>query len=128
MPKAFLREKPVWLRLLVALLIGIVVTVLLNILWSSNSSARADEGDGSRFAGQRASGSIDLNTGFCEHAKGPGCRNIVDAVTSPDARQAIGNASVSCIAGLVVAGGPLGCAGAALGSALTSIPFDGTWD
>lgn len=120
-----LRNKPLWMRVFVTFLIGVVLTAISMAIAGSASAAPS-----SAFAGKKATATIDQPWGkTCWGSQFPDvCRGFMNGITSPDARQAAGNAGASCIVGAIVAGGPGGCLGAAAGSLVTSVPFDGTWD
>lgn len=127
--KAPLSGRPMWQRVTVAFLLGLLLTVLINVFNVSSASA-APAPRSSDFAGVSAKGTYEepwRRTCYGSMHKSV-CRGFMDAVTSPDARQAIGGAVGGCIVGTMVSGGVGGCIGGAAGSAVGSIPWDGSWD
>lgn len=98
-------------RLGIAFILGIVITLILNAtLWNSSAKAAPTCSSGwTRY--------IDFNCQPMGH----------EINTSKDLRQAAGNTLASCIVGLKF-GGKAGCLAGAVGALVTSIPYDGTWD
>lgn len=126
--KAPLSNRPVWQRVSVAFLLGLLLMVLINIFGIGSASAAPVRS--SDFAGVSAEGKHETRwyrTCYGSMHKNM-CRGFMDSVTSPDARQAIGGAVGGCAVGAVVSGGVLGCLGGAAGSLAGSLPYDGSWD
>lgn len=114
------------LRALAFILLGLGVALLLNqTVWSDPGDPRGAEVT-----------VVDLSSAprDCSYSVGGrwssdnawGC--VWDDYTSPDVRQAVGNAGTACAVAGFAGGGPAGCGWAALGSLLGAIPWDGTWD
>ncbi len=113
------RRNPSRMRLVALLILGIVITAMLNMfVWTGRANAAP----------------TPPYPDYCNDADGWGWVNPIDCGplgheinTSRDLRQAAGNAATACAAGWWF-GGALGCKAGAAGAVLGSIPWDGTWD
>jgi hypothetical protein len=104
-------------RALVFILLGLGIALILNMtVWSGQAKATPV------LASSDCSYSVG---GRWSSDNAWGC--VWEDYTSPDARQLYGNAATACGVGWA-GGGPIGCGWAALGAAVGSIPWDGTWD
>lgn len=109
------RKNPTRLRLAIIFVVCLVGTVLWNVF-----------GPGAQAAQAKEPCTVTSYVAFVGYVTKP-CTEDFDDIIGPDARQALGNTAMACGVGWA-AGGPPGCGWGALGAALGSIPWDGTWD
>jgi len=115
-------------RRVVTAIVFIIFGVMIGIVM--NQTVWSNPGDPTGSAVTVVDISADRNCSFSVQGRWSsdnawGC--YWDDLTSPDARQMVGNAATAC--GVAWwAGGPVGCGWAAVGGIVSAIPWDGTWD
>lgn len=120
-----LGKKPLWVRFSVGAIAGAVILILVSVFCGGTASAAPS----SAFAGKKVTATIEEPwKKMCWGSAHPQvCKDVMDAVSSPDARQMAGTSLGGCIVGAIISGPP-GCMGGVASAVVGGLPYDGTWD